>query len=183
MTAALTNPIWVIKTRMLSTAATDGGAYVSTLHGARSVYAADGLRGFYRGFVPSLFGVAHGALQFVIYEQLKKRQSRRQGGSGGRPGGGARRRLGTLDFLWTSALSKVLAGAATYPYQVVRSRLQMHGAERAYGGARDVVAQVWRHEGLLGFYKGLGPNLLRVVPSTCITFVVYESTRAALRER
>ena len=27
----------------------------------------------------------------------------------------------------------------------------------------------------MGFYKGLYPNLLRVVPATAITFVVYEN--------
>ena len=31
-----------------------------------------------------------------------------------------------------------------------------------------------RNEGLLGFYKGLKPNLMRVVPACAITFVVYE---------
>jgi len=43
-----------------------------------------------------------------------------------------------------------------------------------------VIKQVWRHEGFLGFYKGLGPNLLRVVPSTCVTFLVYENVRWSL---
>lgn len=32
----------------------------------------------------------------------------------------------------------------------------------------------FRFEGWLGFYKGLKPNLMRVVPACCITFVVYE---------
>lgn len=30
------------------------------------------------------------------------------------------------------------------------------------------------NEGLLGFYKGLGPSTVRVLPGTCITFLVYE---------
>ncbi|KAK7028227.1 hypothetical protein SK128_011428, partial [Halocaridina rubra] len=30
--------------------------------------------------------------------------------------------------------------------------------------------------GLIGYYKGLLPNLLRVVPATALTFVVYENT-------
>ncbi len=29
--------------------------------------------------------------------------------------------------------------------------------------------------GLAGFYRGLATNLVRVVPGTCVTFVVYEN--------
>ena len=143
-------------------------------HGFRSIYQQDGIRGFYRGFVPSLYGILHGALQFVVYEELKTFESQRKYGE-------ARHQLTTIDYLWTSALSKIVAGVVTYPHQVVRSRLQMHGAEEAYRGALDVIAQVWRQEGPLGLYKGLGPNLLRVLPSTCITFIVYENMRNRLR--
>ena len=34
-----------------------------------------------------------------------------------------------------------------------------------------------------GFYKGLSPNLLRVVPATMITFVVYENVSFYLLKR
>ena len=32
-----------------------------------------------------------------------------------------------------------------------------------------------RNEGATGFYKGIVPNLIRVTPACCITFVVYEN--------
>ncbi|THD21166.1 hypothetical protein D915_008208 [Fasciola hepatica] len=38
-------------------------------------------------------------------------------------------------------------------------------------------------EGLVGFYKGILPNLLRVVPACAITFVIYEYTVDLLRAR
>jgi solute carrier family 25 (mitochondrial folate transporter), member 32 len=47
-------------------------------------------------------------------------------------------------------------------------------------GLLKLIGNVWRNEGFLGFYKGMGPNLLRVVPSTCITFLVYENVKWAL---
>ena len=31
-------------------------------------------------------------------------------------------------------------------------------------------------EGLRGFYKGLFVSLIRVLPATCLTFIVYEHT-------
>lgn len=172
LTAVCTNPIWVIKTRMLSTSSTHPGAYSSITDGTRQIFHSEGLQGFYRGLVPSLFGVSHGALQFMAYEKLKIVR----GGSTTEQ----QRELSTLDILLLSGLAKVFAGIISYPYQVVRSRLQMYDAARAYKGARDVVTQVWKHEGIGGFYKGLGPNLLRVIPSTWITFLVYENTKLYL---
>ncbi|OQO04703.1 hypothetical protein B0A48_09626 [Cryoendolithus antarcticus] len=169
LTAVFTNPIWVIKTRMLSTARSTPGAYRSISHGTYELYKAEGIRGFYRGLLPSLFGVSHGAIQFMAYEQLKNyRALSRTGGKGG---------LTNVDYIYLSAISKMFAGSITYPYQVVRARLQTYDAQTKYKGARDVITQVWRHEGFAGFYKGLGPNMLRVVPSTCVTFLVYENMK------
>ena len=168
LTAICTNPIWVIKTRMLSTSAQHAGAYTSILDGIRRIYRADGLSGFYRGLVPSLFGVSHGALQFMAYEQLKKLR---------RTPSHNHQETSNLDTLVFSGLSKVFAGSITYPYQVIRARLQTYDAGIMYTSARDVVRKVLKREGVRGFYKGLGPNLLRVVPSNCVTFLVYENVR------
>lgn len=167
LTAVCTNPIWVIKTRMLSTSSTHPGAYRSLTDGVRQMYRSEGISGFYRGLIPSLFGVSHGALQFMAYEQLKKARQESIG----------RHELSATDYLMLSGLAKLFAGSITYPYQVIRARLQMYHAEQLYEGATDVVAQVWKREGLSGFYKGLAPNLLRVMPSTWVTFLVYEKMR------
>ena len=39
---------------------------------------------------------------------------------------------------------------------------------------------LWKYEGVKGFYKGLVPSLMRVVPATMITFVTYENVSHAL---
>ncbi|KAK3710589.1 mitochondrial FAD carrier protein flx1 [Vermiconidia calcicola] len=157
LTAVLTNPIWVIKTRMLSTARNAPGAYTSTVQGTLSLYREEGLRGFYRGLIPSLFGVSHGAIQFMAYESLKNHWALFHRG-------GTKDNLSNIDFLSLSAASKMFAGSITYPYQVVRARLQTYDAGKTYKGAWDVVTKVWSREGLGGFYKGLGPNIVRVLP-------------------
>ena len=120
---------------------------------------------------PSLFGVSHGALYFAAYEKLKLwRKEVKQGAP-----------LSNADTLLTSSLSKVFAGMITYPHQVVRARLQTYDPSAVTPvrgpGMIDLIKQVWHNEGFVGFYKGLFPNLLRVVPSTCVTFLVYENVR------
>lgn len=38
-----------------------------------------------------------------------------------------------------------------------------------------------RFEGLRGFYKGITPNILKNVPASSITFIVYENVMKLLR--
>ncbi|KAJ5612382.1 hypothetical protein N7510_005576 [Penicillium lagena] len=181
-TAVLTNPIWVIKTRMLSTGSQVPGAYSSFSSGAKQIYQTEGVSGFYRGLLPALFGVSHGALQFMAYEQLKVHRAGLADPHSPVKDGktGPARELGNVDFFVISSLSKVFAGCVTYPYQVIRSRLQTYDAHLIYRGAIDAIAQIWAREGIAGFYKGLGPNLVRVLPSTWVTFLVYENTKVYL---
>ncbi len=41
--------------------------------------------------------------------------------------------------------------------------------------------RTFAEEGVRGFYRGLGTNLVRVLPGTCVTFVVYENLAWLLR--
>ncbi|CCG84930.1 protein of unknown function [Taphrina deformans PYCC 5710] len=163
LTSICTNPIWVVKTRMLTTNRGEQLAYDNFLDGLQKIARQEGLKGLYRGLLPSLFGVTHGALQFTLYEMLKNRRADRSPGT----------TATTADFLQLSAASKILATVMTYPYQVFRSRLQVHNVDPSVS-VMSTARDVWSSQGMKGFYRGLTPNLLRVVPATCITMVVYE---------
>ena len=80
-----------------------------------------------------------------------------------------------------SGTSKVAAILATYPYQVVRSRIQNHATSHIYPNIPTCIRLTYAQEGLRGFYKGLAPNLVRILPGTCVTFVVYENVSWGLR--
>lgn len=134
---------------MLSTGRNAPGAYKSMSHGVKEIMRTEGLRGFWRGLIPSLFGISHGAVQFAAYEQLKHRRSSQRSENSGMS-----KELSNLDYLALSAVSKMFAGSITYPYQVLRVRLQTYDAERTYSGVLDAAGQIWKKEGFSGFYKG-----------------------------
>jgi solute carrier family 25 phosphate transporter 23/24/25/41 len=46
-----------------------------------------------------------------------------------------------------------------------------------YSSTWDCARTTWRKYSIAGFYKGLVPNYLKVVPSISITFVVYEKMK------
>lgn len=170
LTSLCTNPIWVIKTRMLSTSSKYPGAYTSILDGSRQIFRSEGLSGFYRGLIPSLVGVSHGAVFFAVYEPLKSWRASMTHGAD----------ASTLDTLITTTVGKIIAASATYPYQVVRARLQTYNAGAEYRGVRDTIEQIRRTEGFKGFYKGMGPGLARVLPSVWVTFLVAEKLKLAM---
>jgi len=161
-TLLLTNPIWVAKTRMCLQYEHQQRHYTSLVNCLWSILRKEGLRGWYKGFVAGLFGTSHGALQFMAYDEMKRRWGR--SGQLQSPAAFS----GALEHLTFAALSKMFADASTYPYQVIRARLQDQHAD--YKGIIDVITRTWRGEGILGFYKGLGVSLARVLPATCITF-------------
>lgn len=171
LTLAITNPIWVVKTRMCLQYANEPRSYASMSRAFVKIFKQEGLRGLYKGFIPGVFGVSHGALQFMAYEEMKRYYVRYYEEA-------TMDNLGTAEFLVFAATSKLFATSATYPYQVLRARLQDQHSQ--YRGIWDCIKRTWQHEGYRGFYKGLVPNLLRVMPATAITFVVYENVSKAL---
>lgn len=170
-TVVLTNPIWVLKTRMCLQYAHDQPniLYKNMFDAVSKIYRAEGIRAFYKGLVPGLFGTLHGTIQFVSYEQMKDFYSKTFQTT----------QFSTPIILTFSALSKLVAASSTYPYQVVRTRLQ--DQHRQYRGVIDVIRRTYDGEGIGGFYKGLVPALFRVVPACCITFVVYEFVISELK--
>ena len=163
-TITITNPIWVVKTRMCLqyTNSSTNIHYKNTLECIRRIYRHEGIKAFYKGLIPGIFGTIHGTIQFVSYEQMKDFYVKTFHTT----------QFSTPVILTFSALSKLIAASTTYPYQVVRTRLQ--DQHQQYQGVLDVIEKTYRREGIGGFYKGMVPALCRVVPACCITFVVYE---------
>lgn len=83
---------------------------------------------------------------------------------------------------WKIALYGGLAGEmlwiTSYPFDVVKSKMQTDGwgEKQKYRNMRDAFAQIWRHEGAMGFWRGVGPTLLRAMPVSAGTFATVELT-------
>lgn len=44
-------------------------------------------------------------------------------------------------------------------------------------GLRNIVQHIYKEKGLAGLYAGLKPDLIRLLPSNSIVFIVYEFMR------
>ncbi|KAH8893502.1 mitochondrial carrier [Thozetella sp. PMI_491] len=217
----VTNPIWVIKTRLMSQTGHHDRArfsffpkgantptsrptlhapwhYQSTWDAARKMYTTEGIRSFYSGLTPALLGLTHVAVQFPAYEYLKTKFTGQPMGAS--PSEDSSQSAHWWGILSASILSKILASSATYPHEVIRTRLQtqrrpapgqeyMQGVGSVgsgpaaqngqlngpkYKGIMMTFRTILREEGWRAFYAGLGTNMMRAVPAATVTMLTYE---------
>uniref|UniRef100_A0A8D2IQJ3 Solute carrier family 25 member 33 n=1 Tax=Varanus komodoensis TaxID=61221 RepID=A0A8D2IQJ3_VARKO len=163
--ATLTNPIWLVKTRMQ--------LEPSGLRCAMRIYYTEGLRGFYRGITASYAGISETIIHFVIYEALKKRlKEHRQFLPPALPFS-----PNSQDFcglMAAAAISKMCASCIAYPHEVIRTRLREEGSR--YRSFVQTLQLVAREEGPLALYRGLLAHLIRQIPNAAIVMVTYELT-------
>ncbi|KAB5590191.1 Mitochondrial folate transporter/carrier [Ceratobasidium theobromae] len=178
ITALLSNPIWVVKVRMFTT-------HSGQPDGLSSIYRNEGWRGLYVGTTLALLNVSSGTIQFVAYEELRRlcfQQKRRRLGLDERTNSRSEDdRLSNTTYTIISAAAKLIAMASTYPLQVIRSRMQNHATAHLYPTIPTSIARTWKGEGVRGFYRGMATSLVRALPNTCVTFVVYENLSWLLR--
>jgi solute carrier family 25 folate transporter 32 len=177
----------------LQTQAASDRRYKHTLDAVRTIYTTEGLAAFYRGLIPSLFGIAHVAVQFPIYEQFKAWASEYRvllnevevpDHIGMVAETDNDTQLSNSRILLTSGASKMIASIATYPHEVIRTQLQIQKRSIAGAGASASSAAAVTHPGIVGtvreilhaeggrgLYKGLSVNLLRTVPNSAVTML------------
>jgi len=199
-TSIISNPVWVIQTAqtvrtmssMSASSSTDKGEQAPQIKKLgffetfQSIIQKDGITGFWRGIGPALVLVVNPVLQYTVFEQLKnmlvQRRTLRLRAGGNRSAVAV---LTDMDFFFLGALSKLIATSTTYPYIVVKSRLQA-GQEQAkeYKSSLDGLLTIVNNEGIEGLYKGLSGKLMQSVLTAAILFAmqrrIYEMTKKAI---
>jgi adenine nucleotide transporter 17 len=151
-TVLLTNPIWVVNTRM-TTRKKNKESDESLLPGAKAPKAPttvgtllallkeEGPQALFSGVVPALVLVINPILQYTIFEQLKNILEKK------------RRITPTIAFL-LGALGKLFATSITYPYITVKSRMHVAGRDGGKENMGQAMKRIIREEGTVGLYKG-----------------------------
>lgn len=190
-TVIITNPIWVINTRMTtrkhqaeegeketlpggSTKPIKAPTTVSTL---LALLRKEGPAALFAGVLPALVLVINPILQYTLFEQLKNTVEKR------------RRVTPTVAF-FLGALGKLFATSITYPYITVKSQAHVaggsgDGADKKEGMS-GAIRRIVKEEGYAGLYKGIGPKVTQSVLTAAFLFafkdVLYEQT-VRLRQR
>ena len=143
---------------------------------------ASGIRSYYRGLGMGLAGMfPYSAIDLFIFENCKGLLLARK----------ARIHrcheddvpIGNFATGAIGAVSGAVSATVVYPLNVLRTRLQAQGTvlhPPTYSGIVDVTRKTIRGEGLMGLFRGVTPNLLKVAPAVSISYIVYENSKALM---
>lgn len=152
-TVLITNPIWVVNTRMTARKheseeqVLPGAApkkAPSTVGTFLSIVKSQGLVGLFAGVLPALVLVVNPILQYTFFEQMKAILEKK-------------RRVTPTDSFYLGALGKLLATSITYPYITVKSRAHVAGKEGKEGMMASF-SRILKEEGWAGLYGGKFAN-------------------------
>ncbi|RLN74907.1 hypothetical protein BBJ28_00015184 [Nothophytophthora sp. Chile5] len=187
-------PIDLIRTR-LATQLNSDIRYTGIRHAVQRIRAEEGARGLYRGMGATLMvTVPNLAINFTLYESLKERarafrRDQRLVGLDAADREAAANQyddthLGVVDTLLCGGTAGIASSLLTFPIDVVRRRLQISAIHAASAGIQPtpvgIASELFRSQGIRGFYRGLTPELMKVVPMVGITFGTFERLKKLL---
>jgi len=175
-------PLDLVRTRL--TTQLEGKEHYRGIRDAfRKIAKTEGLTGFYSGIGPTLLvAVPNFAISYTVYGTLKEHvlddelfyNMRRVDAESGET------KLGLMLTLYCGACSGAFSTLITFPADTIRRRMQiqnLHIPEGERLTARQQAVAMLEREGFLSMYRGLTPELLKVIPMVGTMFVVYEWTK------
>ena len=178
-------PLDLVRTR-LTTELEGREHYKGIVDAFRKIARQEGLFGFYSGVVPTLFvAVPNFAISYTVYGTLKEYtlddelfyNLRRIDADSGEP------KLGLVLTVICGAASGSLGTMVTFPMDTIRRRMQiqnLHIPESQRLSSRQLLYHLVHKEGLPSLYRGLTPELLKVIPMVSTMFLVYEWSKDLL---
>ncbi|KAK7150922.1 hypothetical protein R3I93_011999 [Phoxinus phoxinus] len=165
-------PMEVMKTR-LTLGKT--GQYSGMFDCAKKIMKKEGVKAFYKGYVPNIIGIIpYAGIDLAVYETLKNAWLSRYAKDTANPG--------VLVLLGCGTVSSTCGQLASYPLALIRTRMQaqasMEGSEQV--SMSKLVKKIMENEGFFGLYRGILPNFMKVIPAVSISYVVYEYMRSGL---
>ncbi|KAJ2263107.1 coenzyme A transporter [Coemansia sp. RSA 376] len=192
ISVAASYPLDMIRVRMAYITPTGGAPAERVRSVAKMIYREPayrfGLFNFFRGFPISLMGIVpYGGVSFLTHEYFTSLARSRFAHVAARPADeqptkGRRRKQRELKGwaeLVAGGISGVFAQTASYPFELVRRRMQIAGVHDPTRKASAVKAirDVWSTGGLRGFFVGLTIGYVKVVPMFAVSFYTYEKLK------
>ncbi|KAJ1941985.1 coenzyme A transporter, partial [Linderina pennispora] len=194
ISVAVSYPLDMVRVRMAYNTPDGAQQRQSILQVVRTIYTERayrfGLFNFFRGFPLTVAGIVpYGGVSFLTREYLRELACTRFAHIAALPpgerkrAGGRRRKMKELKSwaeLAVGGLTGVFAQTASYPFELLRRKMQVAGAHDPNSRASvvKVAGDLWHQSGVRGFFVGLTIGYVKMVPMTAVFFFTYEKLKA-----
>ncbi|KAF7661784.1 hypothetical protein LDENG_00254360 [Lucifuga dentata] len=165
-------PMEVLKTRLTLRKT---GQYSGMFDCAKKILRKEGVRAFYKGYIPNLLGIIpYAGIDLAVYESLKNTWLSYYAKDSANPG--------VLVLLGCGTISSTCGQLASYPLALVRTRMQAQASLNASDqpSMSVLMQKIVATDGFFGLYRGIMPNFMKVIPAVSISYVVYEYMKTGL---
>jgi hypothetical protein len=129
------------------------------------IYEREGIKGYYRGFLPSLIkNTMNSGTYFSTLYYLRLMFQKTEVMSDN-----------WVNF-WSSAIARGIQSTLSNPLIVIKTRLEVLGFKE-YNTLGDAVSKIIHNEGYGGFFTGLKISLIRDVPFSGVFYPIYEFSK------
>ncbi|OMH79989.1 putative mitochondrial carrier [Zancudomyces culisetae] len=146
---------------------------------------------FYRGFSISMLGIIpYGGVSFLTHNYLieaartyfPKYAEIDRSAEPHKKRNRTKKDMRAWAELTAGGLSGIVAQTSSYPFELVRRRMQIGGINSPSKllKAKDVVASIYKAEGVRGFFVGLTIGYIKVLPMFAVSFYTYEKLKSML---
>lgn len=135
--------------------------YTCLTDGLMKIVQQEGFGALWSGTVPSLILVTNPAVQFMIFEMLKRNLKALLD----------KKELSPFHIFALGAVSKTVSTVLSYPLQVVQSKKRHGSPEARNKSMNELLAELVKNGTL---YKGMEAKLLQTVMTTALMYVFYE---------
>ncbi|KAI7908097.1 mitochondrial carrier domain-containing protein [Cokeromyces recurvatus] len=143
----------------------------------RKIYQSYGISGIYKGQVITMAREFQGyGAYFLAYEYLVQRAMKENNLK-------KRSELPTWKVCAFGAAAGYAMWFTIYPMDAIKSKIQTDGFDthtRQYSSTLDCARKTFAKEGVPGFFRGIGPCLLRAAPVNAVTFMGFEMAMRVL---
>uniref|UniRef100_H2TUR1 Solute carrier family 25 member 24 n=1 Tax=Takifugu rubripes TaxID=31033 RepID=H2TUR1_TAKRU len=165
-------PMEVLKTRLTLRKT---GQYSGMFDCAKKILKNEGVKAFYKGYVPNLVGIIpYAGIDLAVYESLKGAWLSYHPKDSANPG--------VMVLVGCGTVSSTCGQLASYPLALVRTRMQAQASLDAsvQTSMTGLIKKILAKDGFLGLYRGILPNFMKVIPAVSISYVVYEYMKTGL---
>jgi solute carrier family 25 citrate transporter 1 len=153
-------PQETLKTKLIHDKLSAEPRYKGLFHGMYTIFQEKGFNGVYRGALPTVLKQStNQGTRFLVYAESRKFLDNYFNST-------------TFKDFMSGCFAGICSVFVNNPIDVVKTQMQGLEAQK-YNGTLDCFAKIFKNEGVVGFYKGVTPRLIRVSLDVALTFTIF----------